>query len=1199
MVNNRSFLNGFLVSILIYGLFFISIVRFGTVWGLDGSSFGISGYILDSDGNGVAGANIIFNVPDIVPSVYSDASGYFAISAPAGTYHVNVWPPFDSNYIYYDEPAFVVASDVTKNITLNSGYKISGYITDSSGTPVIKAVVSLNNFLCGWYSTYSGYYFVTAPAGTYTLNARPANGPQDATNFSPYGESNIVVNSNFDKNITVNILQTPETRILNVALESHLDGKALFTTETSHTSGISAKLVLSEDARQGSCAFALYPYNKPLSSISTFSIFASFKNAVPVFVFRLDRNGDGVAEISLMSDYPFPGDGEWKDTTVVNRWGWTEAYNQLSVYGKTWNQLDYWKDQYGSATVLYIGIALEYWAAGPDGYSEPLYVDELTVNGVTYNIVPASPPSPIPSVDILDVELHHKYDGQALFTTEKVHTSSKSVKLVIPENAVQGSYAMALYPCNRTLSSITSFSIFTSYNNAFPRFMLCLEKSGQDWGDIFLLSDYQFASNGDWKATTGGNRWGWTETNIGMTNYGQIWNPIDYWITKYRDLKVLYIGIVLEYWAVEPNGYGEPLYADELILNGAAYNIAPTNLPPLGISNQTWPMFHNDTAHLGYSESTGPLTNQILWKYQAGSGIESSPAVVDGVVYFGSLWNGQNGSVNALNATTGSKIWQYATNSGVESSPAVVDGVVYIGSYSGNVYALNAASGSKIWSFNTGGSVFPSPSVVDGKVYVGSATGYMYALDAANGLPIWYYYTGDRIFSSPAVVGGVIYFGSDDQTFYALRASDGAQIWNYSTGGFIDTSPAVINGIVYFGSRDGYVYALNATNGTQIWSFRALHGNYGSYYYSTPAVVNGVIYVGSYDSYIYALNSTNGDLIWESATGGYIFSSPVVAGGIVYVGSFDGKVYALDAITGGKIWSYQTGDQMRSSCAVVNRVVYVGSGDGYLYAFGSPNTQPVASYKISGYILDEYGNGIEGAHIIFNVPEIVPSVTSNLSGYYEIAAPADTYHVNVWPPFDSNYISYDESGLTVGSDMIKNITLQSGYKVSGWISDTSENPVVGAVVLLDDYGSGWFSNFSGYYFLSVPAGSYTITAHPRTGDYYSGPTTDFPIYYEYNFTVNSNTIKNITVGNSLQTSSSISEPVSSPEPSPTSSPEPKASSEPSSQPLDTAVPDQPTISRNAANLTLLGLILGIVVVATPIAGFISGCLLFYYKKRNR
>ena len=1010
-MNSRSFLSAFLISILMCGLVFVSVVRVDTAQG-SGEPFSISGYILDSDGNGVAGANIIFNVPDIVPSVYSDASGYYLISAPAGTYHVNVWPPFDSNYIYYDEPAFVVDSDVTKNITLNSGYKVSGYITDLSGAPVVKAVVSLNNFLCGWYSTYSGYYFVTAPAGTYTLNARPANGPQDVTDFSPYSESNVIVNSNFEKNITVNSLPTPPSNILNVELKSNLDGQASFTTEEVHTSSNSVKLVIPTGANVGSYAMALYPYNKALSTLSTFSVYTSYVNATPRFVIYLDKNNDGVSDSILLSDYQFTSNGAWKVTTGGYRWGWTESNMQLSVYGVTWQQLDYWKTEYGNINVPYIGIALEYWAVDPDGFSEPLYADELILNGVTYTIAPVLTPAPSPASD-----------------------------------------------------------------------------------------------------------------------------------------------------------------------------------------SDSWPMFHNDLANSGYSESTGPLTNQILWKYQAGIGIASSPAVVDGVVYFGSLWNGQNGFVKALNATTGSQIWQFAIDSGIESSPAVVDEVVYIGSYSGNVYALNAASGSKIWSFNTGGSVFPSPAVVDGVVYVGSATGYMYALDAANGSPSWSYYTGDRILSSPAVVDGVVYFGSDDQNFYALRASDGAQIWNYSTGGFIDTSPVVVGEIVYFGSRDGYVYALNAFNGSDIWSFRPLHGNYGSYYYSTPAVANGVIYVGGYDSYIYALNAASGDLIWESPIRGYVFSSPVVAGGVVYVGAFDGKVYALDAITGGKIWSYQTGSKIWASCAVVNGVVYVGSDDGYLYAFGSSGTQPAASYEISGYILDENGNGIEGAHIIFNVPEIVPSVTSDASGYYVISAPAGTYHVNVWPPFDSNYVNYDEPGFTVVSDMTKNITLQSGYKVSGYITDTSGNPVVGAVVLLDNYGSGWFSNSSGYYFLSVPAGIYTITAHPRTGDYYSGPTTDFPTYYEYNFTVNADTVKNITVGSSSQTSSPESEPVSSPDPSPEPSPEPVSSPDPSSTPPPTTPPDQANISTNTANMTLLGIILGIIVVATPIAGFISGCLL-YFKKRN-
>lgn len=187
-------------------------------------SFKISGYILDSDGNGIAGAMIIFNVPQIVPAVLSDSSGYYVIYAPIGTYHVNVWPPFDSNYISYDEPELAVRSGITKNITLDSGYKVSGYITDSSGAPIVKAVVSMDNFFCGWYSKYSGRYFVTAPAGTYTLRARPANGPQDVSDFLPYSESNVVVNGDLAKNITVET--PPPTKISGYVLDAEGNGLA-------------------------------------------------------------------------------------------------------------------------------------------------------------------------------------------------------------------------------------------------------------------------------------------------------------------------------------------------------------------------------------------------------------------------------------------------------------------------------------------------------------------------------------------------------------------------------------------------------------------------------------------------------------------------------------------------------------------------------------------------------------------------------------------------------------------------------------------------------------------------------------------------------------------------------------------------------------------------------------------------------------
>ena len=65
--------------------------------------------------------------------------------------------------------------------------------------------------------------------------------------------------------------------------------------------------------------------------------------------------------------------------------------------------------------------------------------------------------------------------------------------------------------------------------------------------------------------------------------------------------------------------------------------------------------------------------------------------------------------------------------SGVISSPAIANGVVYIGSNDNNLYALNANTGAKLWSYTTGNWVVSSPVVSNGVLYVGSADGNVYA----------------------------------------------------------------------------------------------------------------------------------------------------------------------------------------------------------------------------------------------------------------------------------------------------------------------------------------------------------------------------------------------------------------------------------------------------------------------------------------
>jgi outer membrane protein assembly factor BamB len=337
-----------------------------------------------------------------------------------------------------------------------------------------------------------------------------------------------------------------------------------------------------------------------------------------------------------------------------------------------------------------------------------------------------------------------------------------------------------------------------------------------------------------------------------------------------------------------------------------------------------WPMFHHDLNRTGTSTSTAPTTNSTLWTYTTGSAVESSPAVVGGLVYVGSF----DDYVYCLNASTGALAWSYDVGSYVWSSPAVVGGLVYVGSLDDNVYCLNATTGARVWSYTTGGYVWSSPAVVGGLAYVGSEDDNVYCLNAATGAFVWSYKTGGIVYSSPAVVGGLVYVGSFDDYVYCLNAATGAFVWSYTIGGSVESSPAVVGGFVFVGSGDDYVYCLNATIGAFVWSYKT-----GGYVSSSSAVVGGLVYVGSDDDYVYCLNATIGAFVWSYKTGNLVYSSPAVVGGLVYVGSWDGKVYCLNAATGAFVWSYKTGSYVLSSPAVVNGVVYVGSYDDKIYAF--------------------------------------------------------------------------------------------------------------------------------------------------------------------------------------------------------------------------------------------------------------------------
>jgi outer membrane protein assembly factor BamB len=377
--------------------------------------------------------------------------------------------------------------------------------------------------------------------------------------------------------------------------------------------------------------------------------------------------------------------------------------------------------------------------------------------------------------------------------------------------------------------------------------------------------------------------------------------------------------------------------------------------PPQDISSDSspgeWAMFRHDLAHSGSAGTAVVPQGTLKWSFSTDGAVHSSPAVVDGTVYFGS----QDYNLYALDTDTGAKKWEYRTGSWVESSPAIVDGVVYFGSNDSMLYALDAHTSEKIWDFKTQYPVRSSPAVAEGMVYFGGDDYYLYALDAAEGTKVWDYYTGSTVVSSPAIADGIVFSGTGSGFSYTLNALSGQRRLRFKTHYSVYTSPAVSDGTVYFVTTDGFIYAVDGMARTvwreheikhwwiQVWAMLpwfpepppqsgllwSLWLGRGST--SSPVVTSDTLYLG-FENKLLAIDLQSHEVSWEFETGGLVRSSPAVAGSTVFVGSEDGKLYAVDAATGEKLWDFLTGDKITSSPAVVNGVVYVGSHDGNLYA---------------------------------------------------------------------------------------------------------------------------------------------------------------------------------------------------------------------------------------------------------------------------
>jgi outer membrane protein assembly factor BamB len=249
-------------------------------------------------------------------------------------------------------------------------------------------------------------------------------------------------------------------------------------------------------------------------------------------------------------------------------------------------------------------------------------------------------------------------------------------------------------------------------------------------------------------------------------------------------------------------------------------------------------------------------TQQEKWVYSGSDQPQfySNAVPVSTLYYGGQSLFGRQGSLQAIDSTSGQPRWTAKFADWVMSDVALDNNIVYfLAAYDRtqpggdvlqaqvNLYAADAQTGQELWKFEPKGhenepGMVQAPIVGDGVVYCASwdnawiGPGRLYAFDGESGAPLWERSIDDLDdnLTQPdhlAYSGGLLYLSSDatsyyggDATVHAYDGKTGMEKWSFVKGDFM-SAPTVSGQTLYITA--GYnndnisdiLYALDSDTG--------------------------------------------------------------------------------------------------------------------------------------------------------------------------------------------------------------------------------------------------------------------------------------------------------------------------------------------------------------------------------------------------
>lgn len=427
-----------------------------------------------------------------------------------------------------------------------------------------------------------------------------------------------------------------------------------------------------------------------------------------------------------------------------------------------------------------------------------------------------------------------------------------------------------------------------------------------------------------------------------------------------------------------------------------------------------------------------------------------------------SAWNRAETRIRASTAHRLVPTWQFPVNEMVPTTPAVVDGVVFFGTWEGIFYAVDAASGKEAWRFNArelvgdesawqarGVGIRGGITVHQGRVYFGDTGGYLMAIDAKSGRLHWRKrldaHPHARVFSAAKIFGDRLYIGvssleesairiNPDYNGYtfggsvvALDLATGDERWRFHTipvkprrigtkeggrpvygpaGAAVWATPTIDprRRLIYVATGNGYtgpeehlqlaeaVIALDLDTGRMRWSYQAMPGAKDLYtnerlagddegpdldFGQSPILLGGptndrFLACGQKSGWLYLLNPATGRKIWETKVGaggglgGLEFGSATDGTRIfAAIANGEGNVAAVDVTTGKILWQTWNVVGLNHAPVIIagpreDLVVFEGSNRGVLRAYDAKDGRIVWQHQF------KRGTSIQGGAVVAN-----------------------------------------------------------------------------------------------------------------------------------------------------------------------------------------------------------------------------------------